>query len=191
MTTTNQTPLPVTTAWRSVARCVVASARLLAERQVRLPRTYVGQRLRFADGTSSRVYRETVVRRPPPSDPAVLVVAFRLRYVRGRGHQLFRRESLLNTPLFVGFPGFMSKLWLAHDEHAVYRGLYQWDGAQQAEHYARALWRVLALVSVRGSIRYRVLPGLLRDDLLSNPELATTNETGAWWRLTAVSAMAP
>jgi hypothetical protein len=34
---------------------------------------------------------------------------------------LFRAESLLNTPLFVGFPGFVSKLWLAHDEqeHAV------------------------------------------------------------------------
>jgi hypothetical protein len=95
--------------------------------------------LRFADGTASRVYRETVVDRPPPSDPAVLVVGFRLRFVRGRGHDLFRYESLLNTPLFVGFPGFISKLWLANDEHGLYRGLYQWDGAGQAEHYARAL----------------------------------------------------
>ena len=59
MTMTDQTPLPLTTAWVSVARCVVASTRLLAERQVRLSRTHVGQRLRFTDGTSSRVYRET------------------------------------------------------------------------------------------------------------------------------------
>jgi hypothetical protein len=29
---------------------------------------------------------------------------------------------------------------------------YEWDGARPAEAYARALWRVLALVSVRGSI---------------------------------------
>ena len=56
MTMTDQTPLPLTTAWVSVARCVVASTRLLAERQVRLSRTHLGQRLRFADGTSSRVY---------------------------------------------------------------------------------------------------------------------------------------
>ena len=35
--------------------------------------------------------------------------------------------SLLNTPFFVGFPGFVSKLWLANDEHGVYRGLYRWD----------------------------------------------------------------
>jgi hypothetical protein len=66
----------------------------------------------------------------------------------------------------------------------VYRGLYQWDGAQQAEDYARALWRVLALVSVRDSIRYHVLPGLQRDDLLRNPELSPADEASAWWRLT-------
>jgi len=29
-----------------------------------------------------------------------------------------------------------------HDQHDVYRGLYEWDGAECAEHYARALWRV-------------------------------------------------
>jgi hypothetical protein len=33
------------------------------------------------------------------------------------GIALFRWESLLNTPLFVSFPGFVSKLWLADDEH--------------------------------------------------------------------------
>jgi hypothetical protein len=30
---------------------------------------------------------------------------------------VFRAESILNTPLFAGFPGFVSKLWLAHDEN--------------------------------------------------------------------------
>ena len=80
---------------------------------------------------------------------------------------LFRWESLLNTPLFVGFPGFVSKLWLANDDRGRYRGLYQWDGPRRADHYARALWRVLALVSVPGSIHYVVLSGLRRDELLS------------------------
>jgi hypothetical protein len=62
------------------------------------------------------VYRETIIDRAAPQDPCVHVVAFRLRLVRGWAHQAFRWESLLNTPLFVGFPGFVSKLWLAHDE---------------------------------------------------------------------------
>jgi hypothetical protein len=115
------------------------------------------------------------------------VVTFRLRLVRGPGHALFRRESLLNTPLFVGFPGFTSKLWLAHDERDRYRGVYEWDGPQQAEHYARSLWRVLALVSVPGSIRYAVVPGLRRDDVIADPRLVDGLEPDdtAWWRTAA------
>jgi hypothetical protein len=156
-------------------------------RRVHLSGTHVGQWLHFADGTTARIYRETVIDRPPPVDPAVLVVAFRLRAIRGRGHALFRRESLLNTPLFAGFPGFVSKLWLANDSHGLYRGLYQWDGPQHAEHYARSLWRVLALVSVPGSIRYHVPPGIWRDDLLRDPARAPVDSTDGWWRPTAVS----
>jgi hypothetical protein len=142
-------------------------------------------RLRFADGTSARVFRETVVERGATADPCVLVVEFRLRAVRGRGHAIFRRESLLNTPLFAGFPGFVSKLWLADDERGRYRGLYEWDGPRRAENYARTLWRVLALVSVRGSIHYVVLPGLRRDVLLGNPRVldGSTEDAAAWWRL--------
>ncbi|HEY2296745.1 MAG TPA: hypothetical protein VGH43_03365 [Jatrophihabitans sp.] len=147
-------------------------------------------RLRFADGTSARVYRETVIARPAPVDPCVLMVEFRLRGVRGWGHALFRAESLLNTILFGGFPGLMSKLWLAHDAHAVYRGVYEWDGPDRAEAYARALWRVLALVSASGSIHYRVLPNLQRRELLTRPELLGDEgpATAAdWWRLVEVT----
>jgi hypothetical protein len=144
----------------------------------------VGIRLRFADGTSARVFRETIMDRDPTADPCVLVVEFRLRAVRGRGHAAFRRESLLNTPLFAGFPGFVSKLWLADDERGRYRGLYEWDGPRLAENYARALWRVLALVSVPGSIHYVVLPGLRRDTLLDRPHVLDGGAVDAvsWWR---------
>jgi hypothetical protein len=88
---------------------------------------------------------------------------------------------LLNTPLFVGFPGFVSKLWLADDERGRYRGVYEWDGPRRADHYARALWRVLALVSVPGSIHYIVLPGLRRDELLATPQVLAGAADGAWW----------
>jgi hypothetical protein len=176
------------TALGRLARCAATTAGLLARRQVHLPKQHVGRRLTFADGTTGTVYRETVVDRGPLAEPVVLVVEFRLRGVRGRGHALFRAESLLNTPLFVGFPGFAAKLWLANDEHGRYRGLYQWDGAQLAEDYVRALWWVLALVSHRDSIHYRVLPGLWRDEVLRDPgrlaAAAFTQESGEWWRVT-------
>jgi hypothetical protein len=171
-------------------RCVAAAAHLLARRRTHNPPDHVGMRMRFADGTSAPVYRETIVDRGSTEEPCVLVVQFRLRFVRGWGHTLFRWESLLNTPLFVGFPGFVSKLWLAHDEHGVYRGFYQWDGTRLAEDYARALWRVLALVSVRDSIHYQVLPGLRRDDVLQNPhslDSAAAQNDREWWRLVATT----
>jgi hypothetical protein len=185
----DQPPLPYGAALRGLAGCVVSTARLLWRRRVHLPAEHEGRRLRFADGTSARVYRETIVGCGATDDPCVLVVEFRLRAVRGRGHAAFRWESLLNTPLFVGFPGFVSKLWLADDERGRYRGLYEWDGPQRADHYARALWRVLALVSVPGSIHYMVLPGLRRDDLLVRPHVLAWAPAGraAWWRPVAVS----
>jgi hypothetical protein len=174
-------PLPYPAALRAVARCAASTARLLRQHRLRLPARWVGTRLRFADGTSARVYRETVADRGATQDPCVLVVEFRLRAVRGPGHAAFRWESLLNTPLFAGFPGFVSKLWLAHDDLGRYRGLYEWDDPLLAENYARALWLVLALVSVPGSIHYVVLPGLRRDEVLDRPHLLGGDD--AWWRL--------
>lgn len=47
--------------------------------------------------------------------------------------------------------------------------MYEWDGRDRAVSYARALWRVLMLVSVPGSIHFRVLPGVHRDELLVQP----------------------
>ena len=132
-----QGPHPRSTAWSAVARCVAKSFVMLGRGEVHLPRRNVATLIRFADETTGRVYRETVVDKRP-ADPCVLVVSFRLRLVRGRGHTLFRLESILNTPLFVGFPGFISKLWMAHDVHGIYRGLYEWDRADQARQPRRA-----------------------------------------------------
>ncbi|MGZ3679940.1 MAG: hypothetical protein ACXWQR_15500 [Ktedonobacterales bacterium] len=73
---------------------------------------------------------------------------------------------------------------MANDEHGVYRGVYEWDGPEQAEHYARSLWRVLALGSEPGSIHYRVVPRVRRDALIAAPHLLDTapDATAAWWR---------
>ena len=183
---TEKPPLPVGTAVLGLVACVARTGVLLAGRRIHLPRENAGKRLSFADGTRAVVYRETVVERGETRDPAVLVVGFRLRLLRGRAHRWFRVESILNTPLFVGFPGYVSKLWLTHDGNGLYRGVYEWDGAERAETYARSLWRVLALGSVPGSIRYRVLPGVRRDAFLHDPHrYAGAPAAGAddWWRV--------
>ena len=123
-----QAPLGNGAALRALMKCLLHTAGLLRRRHIHLPSERVGQRFSFADGTSAQVYRDTVVDYVAFRDPCVLVVEFRLRLVRGWGHTLFRWESLLNTPLFVGFPGFVSKLWMTCDERGRYRGIYEWAG---------------------------------------------------------------
>lgn len=162
---------------------------MLARGEVQWPRENLDRVVRFADGTSARVFRETLVP-GVPRDPCFLAVSFRLRIIRGQGHAWFRAESILNTPLFIGFPGFTSKLWLAHDSHGIYRGLYEWDGADRAEHYARSLWRVLELGCEQASIDFHVFPGLRRDEVLAAPGLLDRHapaEQHAWWRVTAAA----
>jgi len=185
-TVNEQEPLPRAVAARAVARCALATGNLLAHRRTHLPKGLVGTRLHFADGTSARVFRETIVDGDPPSDPCLLVVEFRLRVLRGRWHALFLWECILNTPLFLGFPGFASKLWLGRDVKDRYRGFYQWHDAAGAAFYARSLWRVLELVCPPESIHYKVIPGFRRDDVLEDPQLLATvspGEVDAWWRL--------
>jgi hypothetical protein len=168
-----------------VTLCVLNTVRLLVTGRLRQPVVHLGEVLHFADGTSARVYRETVVPRDHVAQPVVLVVEFRLRWVRGDfAHALFRAESLLNTPLFVGFPGFVSKLWLTHDQAGFYRGVYEWDGAELAHAYARALWWILAFVCDRDSIHYTVVPGSTRSEFLEDDN----DEDRAWWRVARVAA---
>ena len=188
-------PLPLGPALWAVTRCAMRTAVLLFHRRLHQPATHLGRRCSFADGTTAEVYRETVADVAPASSPAVLVVCFRLRRVRSaRAHAVFRLESVLNTVLFAGFPGFVSKLWFANDDNGVYRGLYDWDDPELAEAYVGALWWVLALVSIPASIHYVVLPDHRRDELLADPQLAAAvapDEAGAWWRLTSTGVPAP
>jgi hypothetical protein len=183
-------PLPLRYAIRVLLACAWCTIILIIRRRIHQPNGNLGRRIPFANGTTAEVYRETVIDRPPPKRPAVLVVCFRLRGVpKAWGHALFRLESELNTVLFAGFRGLVSKLWLRHDQEGAYRGLYQWDDPDQAVAYVQALWWPLSLVSEPGSVHYAVLPGLDRDQVIANPALIDTLVAAprGWWRPSAES----
>lgn len=170
---------------RRFTRSAVKTVRLLAGGRLRSPHAWLGRRLTFADGTTSVVFRETAAVGMAVADPAVLVVQFRLRLIctNRLAHALFWRECLLHTPLFAGFPGFRTKLWLSDLQTGVYRGVYEWDGADRAVAYAETLARLLRLVSQRGYVRYHVVPGLRRNDLPAGMAGSNGRE---WWRLVAM-----
>lgn len=153
-----------------VARSALVTLGMLVRGRIRQPRERVGSAVVFPDGTRSVVFRETRVANGSRRQPVVLVVEFRLRFIGPSGrvlHAAFRRLCVINTPLFAGFHGFSTKLWMVDPETSGYRGLYQWDGAEEAEVYASALAKILRPLCARGSVRWTVLPGLVLEDYLA------------------------
>src|SRR5579884_78001 len=184
LTTGGRSDLPPLAAARPIVRCALATTALLVTRRLHQPTENKGRVIRFGDGTAAAVYRETRIDHDA-SQPALLVVGFRLRWVKRRwSHSVFRATSVLNTVLFAGFPGLVSKLWLRADEVGRYRGVYEWDDAELALGYVNALWWALALVSVPGSIRFAVVPGVRPDQALHEPSAleALSGTEMAWWR---------
>ena len=166
------------------AHCVRAWGGLIARMQLRSPKEYVGTHLHFRDGTTSLVFRETV-RSARTLDPALLVIQFRLAVLGSNrwAHAAFRRECVLHTPLFAGFPGFRSKLWADDVATGIYRGVYEWDGAEAARAYATRMVGLLAPFSNADTARFHVLGGLRRETLLRNPQAVPADGAGGWWQL--------
>jgi hypothetical protein len=159
--------------------------RMSAGDELDRPTENVGATLEFADGSISRVFRETRVTHAATAHPTLLVIAFRLAFLDDMPalHAGFRRECLIHTPLFAGFPGFRSKLWLEDRHTRIYRGVYQWDGADAAAAYAGRMVGLLAPFSNRGTARSHVVPGLTRDTYLRDPHAANGGAPDGWWRL--------
>ena len=177
----------------AVAASAARTARLLATGRLRQPDDLVGTRLPFRDGTRSMIFRTTERDPSAGTEPSVLQVRFRLRWIGERPtlHRVFVTTCIVNTPLFAGFPGFVRKQWMVDPRTFVYRGLYDWDGADRARWYAERLRHVLALVCVPGSVEYVVVPGLGVDDVLRDGSRLQRQEPGAqdadtdalWWEL--------
>jgi len=130
------------------AASVHAWVRMASSHELVQPSERLGARLAFADGTTSTVFRETRAVDVTTDEPIVLVIRFRLALLDDLAplHLGFRHECVLHTPLFAGFPGFRSKLWLDDRDTRMYRGVYQWDGFDAAVAYAGRMVGLLAPV---------------------------------------------
>jgi hypothetical protein len=177
--------LSVLAAMADYGGCAREWAHMVAQNRLARPVDHLGAVLTFRDGTRSRVFRETVAVGATTAEPVLLVIAFRLAFLDDLEplHAGFRRECLIHTALFAGFPGFRSKLWLDDAETRIYRGVYQWDGEKDAATYAARMVGLLAPFSNRGTAEFQLVPGLRRANFLHDPDLTTGDEQDAWWRL--------
>jgi hypothetical protein len=164
-------------------RCVLATLVMLARGQIRMLTAEVGRRVRFSDGTTSVIYRETAMRRRMSDRPVIIVVGFRLRLIgiSPFWHALFRFESLFNTLLFAAHPGFQTKLWMTDRDTGIYRGLYEWNGMEAAVAYVETLRTVLRPWVETGSFAYRIVPFSDRDRFLDGGYPSSDGDRDGWW----------
>jgi hypothetical protein len=146
-------PVPRGTGWREVGRCFGAGVGMLRRRELHLPRKKVGRVIRFGDGTPGRVDRETVWtgRQTPRAS-----CSCHSGCEESAGTRCFGWRASSTPRCSSGSRGFVSKLWLANDRDGIYRGLYEWDGADRAERYARVAVASAGARQFRGFDR---LPG--------------------------------
>ena len=157
--------VPVSSVLRTGMRCGVRVAALLWRRQLHIHREREGEIVELDDGRHFLVYRATSSSAPhdpgdaPDGELVTLAVWFRLWAVPPGAHMLaylFERESMLNTVLFAGCPGYRTKLWSVDRDTLDYAGFYTWEGRSSAERYRRYISAVLRPLSIRGSVGGRV-----------------------------------
>ena len=166
-------------------RCVISTLGLILRRKLGMPNDRVGSNIKFADGSVSTIYRETVMRGLVTTPQVMLAVRFRLRFIGSSrlGHWLFRLESLFNTLLFAAHRGFHTKLWLTDPRTNFYRGIYEWADEPSALEYAETLRVVLAPWVQAGTFDYRIVLGATRLEFLEGgvPDYLGEDPQDCWW----------
>jgi hypothetical protein len=150
-----------------IVRCAARTTGLLLRGHLHVGNERRGREVAFPNGSRFVVFRETCSDLPPVAPPVLLVVHFRLRFVPPGARLrrwLFERESILNTLLFAGCDGYITKLWMVNPATSEYAGMYAWAGAERARGYGDYITAVLRPLAVPGSLSYTVDPGRTLDD---------------------------
>lgn len=119
----------------------------------------LGTKCKAKDNKTYTVFRETSSDKDYEGKEVTLVVAFRLFLIDRNTflHWLFQKLSILNTPLWVGFPGFKTKFWMVDTKTQDYLGIYRYLGKQNAKEYAEYICAILRPVSIKGSVWYEII----------------------------------
>ncbi|MFZ5642912.1 MAG: YdhR family protein [Bacillota bacterium] len=129
----------------------------LLKGRLHFPKGRVGHALTMEDGRKFVIFREVVVdpgNNQPENPEAVFRVRFHVANMSPEKNKLF---SLIPIPLFVGLPGFRSKLWMIDEKTGDFQGIYEWDSGQDAQNYANSIaMRFMTGRSVPGSVSYKI-----------------------------------
>jgi hypothetical protein len=131
-----------------------------AARRLRSPKDRIGQMFTNADGHRFTIFKETVLD-PTLGQTRGPEAMFRVQFQVSRIRTwLDRLVIAVKAPIFVGAPGFRSKLWMVDERTNTYQGVYEWDTLADAEAYAHsASMGFMTQVAVPGGISYEIVRG--------------------------------
>lgn len=132
-----------------------------------LRKNRLGKRFKAPNGKVYQVFRETFSDKVYKKKEVTLIVAFRLKFIGSNSffHWLFQRLCLLDTPLWVGFPGFKEKFWMVEPKTKDYLGIYKYEGKENALKYANYICSILRPVSTKNSVWYKIFEEKFEDYL--------------------------
>jgi hypothetical protein len=131
-----------------------------SQRRLHNRKDRVGKVFTNPDGSEYVVFKETVldrVKTDTRTAEAVFRVQFRVPRIRAWRDRLV---IAVKSPIFVGAPGFRSKLWMVDARNNTYQGVYEWDTLADAKAYAHsASMGFMSEVAVPGGIEYEIVAG--------------------------------
>jgi len=132
--------------------------RLVFSWSLHIGKQHLWEKYTVNDGKTYTVFRETISDKEYGEKEVTLIIGFRLRLIGNSSlfHWLFQHLCVLDTPIWVGFPGFKTKFWMVEPDAKDYLGLYRYQGKDNAKKYAEYICAVLRPVSTDGSVWYKI-----------------------------------
>ncbi len=127
--------------------------------ELRQPQDFVGRTFTNPDGQRFVIFKQTILTPAGrPDEPAEAI--FRVRF---RVERLYKNWAgwlmALKSPMFVGFPGFRSKLWMVDEAACDYQGVYEWTSLADARAYATSeSMALMKQLAIPGGVSYEIYP---------------------------------
>lgn len=140
----------------SPTKSVINTIGFLVTGRLHFPNKNIGKEVVDEKGNKFNIFREVIVdpsSNQPEKPGAILILHFRVLNMTPKQNQIY---SLLPIPLYIGDPGFRSKLFTINGEYC--QSIYEWDTVQNAENYLHSFAiKTIIKRSVPSSFSYKII----------------------------------
>lgn len=122
--------------------CLVVSIIKLLIGKLRLPRQFVGTRVKMQDGQKFTIFRHVTIYPLIEQKPSIVFIV-RFKFAR-LSHKLNKLASIIPMLLITGFQGFEVKMYAVNTENGYWQGMYQWKTKEHLDAYKKSfVYRIM------------------------------------------------